>query len=63
MPLGLTNAPAVFQALINDMLCDMFNWFLFVYIDTLFFSETLEEHIQHVHLVLQCLLKQAVCEG
>eukprot|EP00063_Salmo_salar_P067491 XP_014042326.1 PREDICTED: RNA-directed DNA polymerase homolog [Salmo salar] len=32
MPFGLTNAPAVFQALVNDVLCDMLNRFVFVYI-------------------------------
>ena len=30
MPFGLTNAPAVFQALVNDLLRDMFNKFVFV---------------------------------
>lgn len=54
MPLWLTNAPAVFQALVNYVLCDILNRFLFIYI--LIFSETLEEHIQHVSLVLPCLL-------
>ena len=33
IPYGLTNAPAVFQALINDVLRDMLNWFVFVYLD------------------------------
>ncbi|KAK3546814.1 hypothetical protein QTP86_003082 [Hemibagrus guttatus] len=33
MPFGLTNAPAVFQALINNVLRDMFNQFVFVYLD------------------------------
>lgn len=31
MPFGLTNVPAVFQALINDVLHDMENKFLFVF--------------------------------
>ncbi len=30
---GLTNAPDVFQALINDVLQDMLNKFVFVYLD------------------------------
>ena len=33
MPFGLTNTPAVFQALVNDVLCNMLNRFVFVYID------------------------------
>lgn len=53
-PFRLTNAPAVFQALVNDDLRDMLNKFLFVYIDDiLIFSETEEEHVQHVRLVLR----------
>lgn len=30
MPFKLTNAPSVFQALINDVLWDFLNWFIFV---------------------------------
>ncbi|KAG1928308.1 retrotransposable element [Pimephales promelas] len=33
LPFGLVNAPAVFQALINDVLRDMLNIFVFVYLD------------------------------
>ncbi|KAI7807004.1 hypothetical protein IRJ41_017305 [Triplophysa rosa] len=33
LPFGLTNAPAVFQDLINDVLGDMINRFVFVYLD------------------------------
>ena len=58
MPFGLTNAPAVFQALVNDILRDVINHNVFVYLDDiLVFSETLEEHIAHVRLVLQRLLE------
>lgn len=31
MPFGLVSAPAVFQALISDVLCDMLNKFVFVF--------------------------------
>ncbi len=42
LPFGLTNAPAVFQALINDVLRDMVNRFVFVYLDDiLIFSPSL----------------------
>lgn len=41
MPIGLPNAPAVFQALVNDVLRDMLNEFAFVYLDKiLIFSPT-----------------------
>ena len=57
MPFCLTNAPAVFQALVNDVLRDVINQNVFVYLDNiLIFSDTLEEHITHVRLVLQRLL-------
>ena len=56
MPFGLTNVPAVFQALVNDVLWDVINQNVFVYFDDIF-SETLEEHIAYVRLVLQCLLE------
>lgn len=58
MPFGLTNSPAVFQALVNDVLRDFLNRFLFVYLDDiLIFSHTLCEHISHVRLVLERLLE------
>lgn len=58
MPFDLTNAPAVCQALVNNVLRDMLNWFLFVYMDNiLILSESQEEHIQHVCSVLQHLLE------
>lgn len=58
MPFGLTNAPAVFQALVNDVLCDVFNRSVFVYLDDiLIFSQNMDRHIQHVRQVLQQLLE------
>ena len=57
MPFGLSNAPAVFQALINDVLRDMLNKYVFVYLDDiLIFSPDEETHVRHVHQVLQRLL-------
>lgn len=58
LPFDLSCAPAVHQALVNNVLRDMINWFLFVYMDNIFIlSESQEEHIQHVCLVLQRLLE------
>lgn len=52
MPFGLTSA-AVFQAVINDILRDMLNIYVFVYRDIiLIFSPDFKSHIQHVHKVL-----------
>lgn len=58
MPFGLNNAPAVFQALVNDVLRDFLNSFIFVYLDDIMIiSHSLSEHISHVHLVMQRLLE------
>lgn len=60
MPFGLTNAPAVFQRLMQQVLSnlktDNERDFAEVYIDdVLIFSETLEEHLQHLRLVFERL--------
>ena len=48
----------MFQALVNDVLRDVINQNVFVYLDDiLIFSDTMEEHIDHVRLVLQRLLE------
>lgn len=58
LPFGLNNAPAVFQALVNDVLRDLINRFVFVYLDDiLIFSSSLQAHTQHVRQVLQRLLE------
>ncbi|XP_053486038.1 uncharacterized protein LOC128610642 [Ictalurus furcatus] len=58
MPYGLTNAPSVFQNLINDALRDMLGRYVIAYIDDiLIYSTSLEEHVQHVRHVLQRLLQ------
>lgn len=54
--LSFTNAPAVFQAMVNNVLRDMINKFVFGYLEgILIFSQNLTEHIQHVRAVLQRL--------
>ena len=58
MPFGLSNAPAVFQALVNDVLRDMLGRFVFVYLDDiLIYSRSLQDHQVHVRSVLQRLLE------
>ncbi len=58
MPFGLSNSPAVFQALVNDVLRDMVDRFVFVYLDDiLIFSQNERDHVQHVRRVLQLLLE------
>jgi hypothetical protein len=56
MPMGLTNAPATFQSMIDHTLRPYLDRFAFVYLDDiLIYSKTLEEHRQHVRQVLQRL--------
>lgn len=63
MPFGLTPAPLVFQALISDILRDMLNRFVFVYLDDiLIFSKNIDKNISHVREVLQTFRKQTICD-
>ncbi|KAJ8346477.1 hypothetical protein SKAU_G00278780 [Synaphobranchus kaupii] len=58
VPFGLTNAPAVFQGMVNDVLRDLLGKSVFVYIDDiLIFSQSPQEHVLHVREVLQRLLE------
>lgn len=58
MPFGLTNAPAQFQAYINQILAGLIDIICVVYLDDiLIFSDTEEEHVQHVREVLRRLRK------
>lgn len=58
MPSEICNAAAVFQDLINDVLGDFLNLFVFVCLDTiLVFSKSPTEHQSHVRLILQRLLE------
>jgi len=56
MPFGLCNAPRSFQSYINAALHDYLGDFCTGYLDNiLIFSETLDEHRQHVRKVIQRL--------
>src|SRR5258705_2234990 len=56
MPFGLTNAPASFQGLINNALREFLDHFVVAYLDDiLIFSQTYEEHVEHVKKVLRKL--------
>ena len=58
MPMGLSNAPATFQTLMNGIFHEYIDRFLVIYMDDLLiFSKTREEHLQHIRAVL-CKLRE-----
>ena len=53
LPMGLTNSPATFQHFMNDILRDMTDRFVVVYLDDiLVFSDNIDIHREHVRKVL-----------
>jgi hypothetical protein len=56
MSFGLTNAPAYFMYLMNKVFMEYLDRFVIVFInDILVFSKTMEEHEEHLRLVLEKL--------
>lgn len=56
VPFGLTNAPATFQAYINNALQGLVDDFCVVYLDDiLIFSKSEEEHYEHLELIIERL--------
>jgi hypothetical protein len=59
MSFGLTNAPALFMNLMNSVLMDCLDKFVLVFIDDiLIYSQSEEEHVDHLKMVLQRLREQ-----
>ena len=58
MPFSLCNGPSTFQRFINGIIMDILDDFVVVYIDDiLIYSNTYEDHVQHVTEVLERLEK------
>jgi hypothetical protein len=56
LPFGLTNTPGVFMSLMNGVFYEYLDKFIQVFIDNIFiYSRTMEEHEEHLHMILQCL--------
>ena len=56
LPMGLKNAPPFFQRVMDRILNNGLNIYVFVYIDDIvIFSESFHEHLGHLSLVLDSL--------
>ena len=57
--IGDCNALAMYQALMSHLFSSYIDWFMDVYLDNIVvYLETLEEHLEHVKIVLSILEKE-----
>jgi hypothetical protein len=56
VPFGLTNAPTIFMFLMNGIVINYMDKFFIVFLyDILIYSKSMEEHKQHLRMMLQVL--------
>ena len=61
MPFELTNVLATFQAMINNTLRTMLNWFAIIYLDDIaIYFKTMKKHVAHVKKVLKVLASRSL---
>ena len=59
LPFGLTNAPATFMNLMNEIFREHLDVFVIVYLDDiLIYSKTWKDHLDHIRVVLEILRKE-----
>lgn len=64
MPMGLRNAPATFQALMNAIFRDCIDDFIVIYLDDiLIFSDSRQDHLRHLRIVLSRLKEHQLYVG
>ena len=61
MPLGLTNAPALFMTLMDSVLCTYLGKFVVLFLeDILVYSKTRKEHKEHLRSVFELLRQHSL---
>ena len=59
LQIGDCNAPTTYQALMNHLFSSCIGRFMDVYLDDIvIYSDTLEEHVQHIKLMLDILYQE-----
>lgn len=64
MPFGLANSPSIFPSFINNVFGVMLNRWVIIYIDDmLIYSQTYEDHVQHVRADLLTITYMVIPSG